>query len=113
MALEPIRFVFMFSADVSNCRMHRFAISVASRKSSCIYPTGHSYYACLFGRKLGPRAYGRRAEDAFDLVPPSMPGYGFSGKPQGTGWGPDHIARAWAERMGRLGYTRYVSQGGE
>ena len=52
-------------------------------------------------------------EDAFDLVMPSMPGYGFSGKPTDTGWGPDRIARAWAELMKRLGYTRYVAQGGD
>jgi pimeloyl-ACP methyl ester carboxylesterase len=44
---------------------------------------------------------------------PSLPGYGFSGKPHGTGWDPDHVARAWAELMGRLGYKRYVSQGGD
>ena len=60
-----------------------------------------------------PTAYGGRAEDAFDLVLPSMPGYGFSSKPQGTGWGPDRIARAWDELMKRLGYTHYVSQGGD
>ena len=54
-----------------------------------------------------------RAEDAFDLVLPSMPGYGFSGKPTDTGWGPDRIAQAWAELMQRLGYTRYVAQGGD
>jgi pimeloyl-ACP methyl ester carboxylesterase len=60
-----------------------------------------------------PPAYGGRAEDAFDLVLPSMPGYGFSGKPQSTGWGPDRIARAWDVLMKRLGYTRYVSQGGD
>ena len=54
-----------------------------------------------------------RAEDAFDVVIPSMPGYGFSGKPTETGWGPDRIARAWAELMKRLGYTRYVAQGGD
>ncbi|HET9001914.1 MAG TPA: epoxide hydrolase [bacterium] len=60
-----------------------------------------------------PTAHGGRAEDAFHLVLPSMPGYGFSGKPQGTGWDPDHIARAWAELMKRLGYTRYVAQGGD
>ena len=52
-------------------------------------------------------------EDAFDVVIPSMPGYGFSGKPTDTGWGPDRIARAWAELMKRLGYTRYVAQGGD
>jgi pimeloyl-ACP methyl ester carboxylesterase len=60
-----------------------------------------------------PTAYGGRPEDAFDLVIPSIPGYGFSGKPTGTGWNPDHIARAWAELMHRLGYTRYVAQGGD
>ena len=60
-----------------------------------------------------PTAYGASASDAFDLVIPSMPGYGFSGKPTTTGWGPDRIARAWAELMKRLGYTEYVAQGGD
>ena len=60
-----------------------------------------------------PTAYGGQAEDAFDVVIPSMPGYGFSGKPTGTGWNPERIARAWAELMKRLGYTRYVAQGGD
>lgn len=65
------------------------------------------------GPLTDPAAHGGRAEDAFDLVLPSMPGYGFSGKPTDTGWGPDRIARAWAELMKRLGYTRYVAQGGD
>ena len=65
------------------------------------------------GPLTDPTAYGARPEDAFDLVLPSMPGYGFSGKPTGTGWDPDHIARAWAELMKRLGYARYVGQGGD
>jgi pimeloyl-ACP methyl ester carboxylesterase len=65
------------------------------------------------GPLTDPTAHGGRAEDAFDLVLPSMPGYGLSGKPTGTGWGPDRIARAWAELMKRLGYTRYVAQGGD
>ena len=60
-----------------------------------------------------PTAHGGRAEDAFDVVIPSMPGYGFSGKPTGTGWNPDRIARAWIELMKRIGYTRYVAQGGD
>ena len=60
-----------------------------------------------------PTAHGANASDAFHLVIPSMPGYGFSGKPKGTGWNPDRIARAWAELMKRLGYTRYVAQGGD
>jgi pimeloyl-ACP methyl ester carboxylesterase len=65
------------------------------------------------GPLTDPTAHGGRAEDAFDVVIPSMPGYGFSGKPTGTGWGPDRIARAWAELMKRLGYTSYVAQGGD
>jgi pimeloyl-ACP methyl ester carboxylesterase len=60
-----------------------------------------------------PTAHGGRAEDAFDLVLPSMPGYGFSSRPQSTGWNPDRMARAWDELMRRLGYERYVSQGGD
>jgi pimeloyl-ACP methyl ester carboxylesterase len=60
-----------------------------------------------------PTAHGGSASDAFDIVIPSLPGYGFSGRPTGTGWDPDRIARAWAELMQRLGYTRYVAQGGD
>src|SRR5687768_17874556 len=60
-----------------------------------------------------PTAHGGSAEDAFDVVIPSMPGYGFSGKPASTGWGPERIGRAWAELMQRLGYPRYVAQGGD
>ena len=60
-----------------------------------------------------PTAHGGSASDAFDLVIPSMPGYGYSGKPTETGWGPARIARAWAELMKRLGYERYVAQGGD
>jgi pimeloyl-ACP methyl ester carboxylesterase len=58
-------------------------------------------------------AYGGSAEDAFDLVLPSIPGYGFSGEPTEVGWGPARVAQAWAELMHRLGYTRYVAQGGD
>ena len=60
-----------------------------------------------------PTAHGASEADAFHLVIPSMPGYGFSGKPTATGWGPEHIARAWAELMKRLGYDRYVASGGD
>ena len=67
----------------------------------------------VIGPLTDPVAHGGRAEDAFDLVIPSMPGYGFSGRPRGTGWNPDRMARAWHELMRRLGYTRYVSQGGD
>ena len=60
-----------------------------------------------------PTAHGGTAADAFHVVIPSMPGYGFSGKPASTGWGPERIARAWDVLMTRLGYTRYVAQGGD
>src|SRR5262245_8940836 len=67
----------------------------------------------IIGRLTDPTAHGGDAKDAFDVVIPSMPGYGFSGKPTSTGWGPERMARAWAELMNRLGYTRYVAQGGD
>ena len=60
-----------------------------------------------------PTAYGGNASDAFHVVVPSMPGYGFSGKPTTPGWGPERMARAWDVLMKRLGYTRYVAQGGD
>src|SRR5687768_574810 len=65
------------------------------------------------GPLTDPTAYGGRAEDAFDLVLPSLPGYGFSGEPTEAGWEAGRTARAWAELMRRLGYTRYVAQGGD
>src|ERR1700691_4139606 len=65
------------------------------------------------GPLTDPAAHGGRAEDAFDLVLPSLPGYGFSAEPPEIGWGPGRVARAWAELMHRLGYTRYVAQGGD
>ena len=67
----------------------------------------------IIGRLTDPTAHGASADDAFHVVIPSMPGYGFSGKPTGTGWGPERMGRAWAELMKRLGYTRYVAQGGD
>jgi pimeloyl-ACP methyl ester carboxylesterase len=65
------------------------------------------------GPLTDPTAHGGRAEDAFDLVLPSLPGYGFSGEPAEVGWDLGRTAQAWAELMGRLGYTRYVAQGGD
>jgi pimeloyl-ACP methyl ester carboxylesterase len=62
---------------------------------------------------VNPTAHGGKASDAFHVVIPSMPGYGFSGKPSSTGWDPVHIARAWTVLMKRLGYTRFVAQGGD
>ena len=67
----------------------------------------------IIDRLTDPTAHGGSAADAFHVVIPSMPGYGFSGKPTGTGWGPERMGRAWAELMRRLGYGRYVAQGGD
>jgi len=65
------------------------------------------------GPLTDPTAHGGRAEDAFDLVLPSIPGYGLSAEPTELGWGPGRVAQAWAKLMQRLGYTRYVAQGGD
>ena len=67
----------------------------------------------VVGPLTNPTAHDGRAEDAFDLVLPSLPGYGFSGEPAEVGWDPGRTAQAWAELMHRLGYTRYVAQGGD
>jgi pimeloyl-ACP methyl ester carboxylesterase len=67
----------------------------------------------IIGPLTDPTAYGGKAEDAFDVVIPSLPGYGFSGKPAATGWDPIRVARAWIVLMKRLGYTRFVAQGGD
>jgi pimeloyl-ACP methyl ester carboxylesterase len=67
----------------------------------------------VVGPLTDPTAHGGDAEDAFDLVLPSLPGYGFSAEPTDVGWDPGRTARAWAELMRRLGYTRYVAQGGD
>jgi Epoxide hydrolase N terminus len=67
----------------------------------------------VIGPLSDPTAHGGRAEDAFDVVVPSMPGYGYSAKPIATGWDPVHIASAWITLVRRLGYTRFVAQGGD
>ncbi|MHC8366451.1 epoxide hydrolase family protein [Pseudomonas sp. ZT5P21] len=67
----------------------------------------------VVGPLSDPTSHGGNAEDAFDVVIPSIPGYGFSGKPTGIGWDPEKIARVWAQLMKRLEYTRYVAQGGD
>ena len=67
----------------------------------------------IVGPLTDPTAHGASAADAFHLVIPSLPGHGFSGKPEATGWDPIRIARAWVELMRRLGYDRYVAQGGD
>jgi pimeloyl-ACP methyl ester carboxylesterase len=67
----------------------------------------------IIGPLTDPVKYGGKVEDSFDVVIPSLPGYGFSGKPTATGWDPQRVARAWVTLMNRLGYTRYVAQGGD
>jgi pimeloyl-ACP methyl ester carboxylesterase len=67
----------------------------------------------IIGPLTNPTAFGGKAEDSFDVVIPSIPGYGFSGKPTAVGWDPAHIARAWVVLMQRLGYTKFVAQGGD
>ena len=67
----------------------------------------------IIGPLTDPTAHGGSAADAFDVVMPSIPGYGFSGKPTSPGWDPERIGRAWAALMTRLGYARYVAQGGD
>jgi pimeloyl-ACP methyl ester carboxylesterase len=67
----------------------------------------------IIDRLTDPTAHGASAADAFHVVIPSMAGYGFSGKPTSTGWGPERMGQAWAELMKRLGYSRYVAQGGD
>src|SRR5262245_32527488 len=67
----------------------------------------------IIGPLTDPTAHGGKAEDAFHLVLPSLPGYGFSGEPKELGWNVGRVAQAWAELMQRLGYTRYVAQGGD
>jgi pimeloyl-ACP methyl ester carboxylesterase len=67
----------------------------------------------IIGPLTDPEAHGGQASDAFHLVIPSLPGYGFSGKPSAAGWGPERVARTWTVLMQRLGYTAYVAQGGD
>jgi pimeloyl-ACP methyl ester carboxylesterase len=77
------------------------------------WPGSFLEFVKVIGPLSDPESHGARAEDAFDLVVPSMPGFGFSARPQATGWNPERMAGAWAELMRRVGYARYVSQGGD
>lgn len=77
------------------------------------WPGSTLEFVKAIGPLTDPTRFGGRAEDAFDVVIPSIPGYGFSGKPTEVGWGPDRVGRAWDVLMKRLGYTRYVAQGGD
>ena len=108
----------MFMTEIDGVDIH--FIHVKSRNANALpliithgWPGSIMELLKVIDPLTNPTAHGGRAEDAFDVVIPSMPGYGFSGKPTSTGWDPDHVARVWAELMKRLGYTRYVAQGGD
>jgi pimeloyl-ACP methyl ester carboxylesterase len=77
------------------------------------WPGSQFEFIKTIGPLTDPTAFGGRAEDAFDVIIPSIPGHGFSGKPTELGWGPDRVAKAWDVLMKRLGYATYVSQGGD
>src|SRR5262245_36515561 len=77
------------------------------------WPSSIVEYEKVIGPLTDPVAYGGRVEDSFDVVIPSMPGFGFSGKPRERGYNPERIARIWVELMGRLGYTRYAAHGSD
>jgi len=107
-----------FTTDIDGLGIH--FIHVKSRHNNALplimthgWPGSVIELLETVGPLTDPTAHGGRAEDAFDLVLPSVPGYGFSGEPTEVGWDPGRTARAWAELMMRLGYTRYVAQGGD
>ena len=77
------------------------------------WPSSIIEYEKVIGPLTDPVAYGGRAEDSFDVVIPSMPGFGFSGKPRARGYNPERIARMWVQLMSRLGYTRYAAHGSD
>ncbi|MBS6084196.1 epoxide hydrolase family protein [Pseudomonas sp. FSL L8-0168] len=77
------------------------------------WPGSQFEFLKTIGPLTDPVAYGGRVEDSFDVIIPSIPGHGFSGKPTELGWGPDRVAKAWDVLIKRLGYTHYVSQGGD
>ena len=107
-----------FTTNIDGLEIH--FIHVRSRQKNALplilthgWPGSVIELLKVIGPLTDPTAYGGKDADAFDIVFPSLPGFGFSGRPTGSGWGPEQIARAWAELMKRLGYTRYVAQGGD
>jgi pimeloyl-ACP methyl ester carboxylesterase len=107
-----------FTTEIDGVEIH--FIHVRSRHENALplimthgWPGSVMELLDTIGPLTDPTAHGGGAEDAFDLVLPSLPGYGFSGEPTEVGWDPGRTARAWAELMHRLGYARYVAQGGD
>lgn len=108
----------MFMTDIDGLDIH--FIHIRSRHEHAMpmilthgWPGSILEFLKVIGPLTDPVSYGGKADDAFHLVIPSIPGFGFSGKPSTTGWGSDRIGRAWSTLMLRLGYDRYVSQGGD
>ncbi|MCW1430627.1 epoxide hydrolase family protein [Novosphingobium sp. JCM 18896] len=108
----------MFLTEIDGLDIH--FIHVRSRHENAMpmimthgWPGSILEFLKVIGPLTDPVAHGGRAEDAFHLVVPSIPGFGFSAKPAGKGWGSDRVGRAWGTLMRRLGYERYVSQGGD
>ncbi len=107
-----------FVTEIDGLRIH--FVHVRSRHPNALpliithgWPGSYVEQLGLVAPLTDPTEHGARAEDAFDVVVPSLPGFGFSGKPTQVGWDPDRIGRTWGELMSRLGYTRYVAQGGD
>jgi pimeloyl-ACP methyl ester carboxylesterase len=107
-----------FTTEIDGLKIH--FIHVRSRHPNALpviithgWPGSVIEQLKIIGPLTDPTAYGGHAEDAFDVVIPSIPGYGFSDKPTAPGWDPQHIARAWTVLMKRLGYTKFVAQGGD
>jgi pimeloyl-ACP methyl ester carboxylesterase len=107
-----------FTTEIDGLDVH-FIHARSSRQNALPLIVSHGWPGSIIEQLkiieplTNPTEHGGSAPDAFDVVIPSLPGYGYSGKPAATGWGPDRIARAWAALMQRLGYTRYVAQGGD
>ncbi len=107
-----------FTTEIDGLKIH--FIHVRSKNKNALpiiithgWPGSIIEQSKIIGPLTDPVAYGGKAEDSFDVVIPSLPGYGFSGKPLKDGWDPQKIAKAWVELMRRLGYTRFVAQGGD
>ena len=107
-----------FTTNIDGVDVH--FIQVKSKEKNALpllithgWPGSVFEFLGTIGPLTDPVAHGGTAADAFDVVIPSIPGYGFSGRPTAPGWGPEKVAQVWAELMKRLGYTRYVAQGGD
>ena len=115
---ERLNALPQFTTEIDGVQIH--FIHVKSRHENALplimthgWPGSVIEMLGVIGPLTDPTAHGGRAEDAFDLVLPSLPGYGFSGEPAEVGWNAGRIATAWAELMNRLGYSHYVAQGGD